>query len=137
MKKKYLLLILISLFLVTGCGKKVYTCEKNLLDYNGRKIDREVQLTYDNKKITKEVITLKYKTNNTQEQKASLENQYSSYASQKGIQYRFEDTSDGFNFILEIDMKKVNKELKEELELYTDKADITISNLKADGYVCK
>ena len=73
MKKKYLLLILVSLFLVTGCGKKVYTCEKNLLDYNGMKIDRKVELTYNNKKIAKEVITVKYKTNSPKEHKKALE----------------------------------------------------------------
>jgi len=137
MKKKYLLLILVLLFLVTGCGKKVYTCEKNLLDYNGMKIDRKVELTYNNKKIAKEVITVKYKTNSPKEHKKALENQYSSYASEKGINYRFEDTNDGFEFILEINMKTVNKDLKEELELYTEKADKAISSLKADGYICK
>ena len=60
MKKKYLLLILVSLFLVTGCGKKVYTCEKTLLDYNGIKIDRQIELSYKHKK---EVILWNLKTN--------------------------------------------------------------------------
>ena len=136
MKKVSLVLSFIFILILTGCGKKVYLCQKNIINTTDRKIDNEITITVDNKKVTKETITIKYTTKNTESAKKGIENQYNKYLNENGINYYFEDLTEGFNFVIEVDLKKANKEIVKELELYSGSGKTVINAIQNDGYEC-
>ena len=137
MKKKYVILSLMLMVFLTGCGKKEYICSKNIINSKDKKLDEEILVTINNKKVTKETITFKYQTKNIDGNKKALEAQYNKYQGENGIYYSFVDTENGFDFVIDLDMKKVNKDIINELELYNGKDKEVINNIQGNGYICE
>lgn len=134
MKKIGILLLLVVL---TGCGKKVVDCNKTILETDAATVNRRVILTYNDKKLSNEKIIINYKTNgNINEIKNTIEEQYGEYQNQNGIDYYFEDTEGGFNFVLDINVKKIDSNIKEELEITKASAGGALIDFKNNGYEC-
>ena len=129
--------ILLLIVLLTGCGKKVVDCNKTILETDTIIVNRQIILTYNDKKLSNEKIIINYKTNgNTNEIKNTIEEQYSIYQGQNGIDYYFEDVDGGFNFVLDINVKKVDSNIKEELEITKASASGAMVDYKNNGYEC-
>lgn len=163
MKKKLLIMtIVLSLFLVTGCGskssngggilnsKKTMTCTKETVDEDGYKTTETMKVTYNSSKV------LKVKSTNISETDPSfLEFQLNfgsafveKFSEIDGIEASYSKVDDNkIKLTMEVEYGKINPEqiksvlgdLYSEEDSFYDKSDYTIEDFKAenlDGYTC-
>ena len=129
---------MITLFFVVGCHEKNMDCELTIIEKSDLKIIKKVELNYKNDKIKNEKVTISYITDkNVDTMKSSLESQYEKYLNYEGIVYYFNDTEVGFDFIIDANLKKLDKLIISELELIDYKYDKAYQNFRNNGYVCK
>ncbi len=125
MKKKNWLCLLLILFLAVGCGEKRLNCSQRIFDYDDFHVDKTVSLKFDKRKLTTGSLILDYYYQNNVEEnvavmKEIVENNYAKFKDIDGIKFIFRDTSNGFQFELEVEFDKLSDEVKEDLSLVTD-----------------
>ena len=164
MKKKLLIITMVlSLFLITGCGsksssgggilnsKKTMTCTKETVDEDGYKTTETMEVTYNSSKV------LKVKSTNISETDPSfIEMQLNfgnafaeKFSEINGIEVNYSRVDDNkLKLTMEVEYGKINPEqiksvlgdLYSEEDSFYDKSDYTIEDFKAenlDGYTCE
>ena len=150
MKKiKYLVITLLALLVVTGCGSsKKLTCTKEESS-SGIDMKQTITVNFNKDKVSKVKLSLNSKAtdenikSNWNLFSEALGKQFSS-SSKEGIKITTKDDSKNYTYLIELEID-VNKAKKEDLEDY-DMEDILDSNesysdlkkeLEEQGYSCK
>ncbi len=143
MERKYLILILLSLVLISGCDKKkTLTCTKTEKE-TGMNLTTTTTTNFKNDKITSIKLELNAKLDSTYVKykdtiKTSLEQQYSIYKDEKGVTYHTSAKDDTIKFNLIVDNKAISKETRKNLNISNNEGyEKSKKSLENDGYTCK
>ena len=151
MKKiRYILISLVALLLVTGCGSKnansTLTCTKEQED-TGMKISEKHVMTFENDKVSLVDLKIDFvaddenvKTN--WDSIVEILNQQFVYDDYEGVEFSKSSTSDSYTWALKVDLNKVSDEALDALDLNdvadsNEKYDDVKKDFEADGYTCK
>ena len=164
MKKKLLIMtMLLSLFMVTGCGsnsnsnneiinsKQTMTCTKEMIDEDGYKTIETFNITYNSTKVLKVKSTSLSETDPSFiEFQLKFGNAFAEKFSEiDGIEVSYNKVDDNkIKLTMEVEYEKINPEqiknilgdLYSEEDSFYDKNDYTIDDFKSenlDGYTCE
>ena len=142
-KSLFLVVSVVMIGLLTGCGKeKVLECDLKETQ-NGMQMSQNLKATFKGnevKDITMKmdvVLEEKYKSYSDMFV-SSIDSQFTKYKNKKGLTYKTEKSDDGVVVNIYADLDKMSKEDKEELDLVdtTGSYDKTKEELEKEGYTC-
>lgn len=148
-KAKYLVITLLALLVVTGCGSgKKLTCTKEESS-SGIDMKQTITVNFEKDKVSKVKLSLNSKaTNETIKSNwnlfaETLGKQFSS-SSKEGIKITTKNDSKNYSYLIELEVD-VNKAKKEDLEEYdmedvldsTESYDDLKKDFEGEGYSCK
>ena len=135
----------IALGLTVGCGSKSKTleCTKSE-DQSGVSLKQTVKANFKGNNVEKMTIDMDaklpeaYKSYKSTYIKA-FESSFASYKKLKGVTVKVSETSDGVNIKLTADLKKMDDDAKDKLDIVDTKASYnkSIKELEGEGYKCK
>ncbi len=147
---KTLIILVIGLFCLTGCGEKKLVCTSTE-DEDGIRMDQEITVTYKEDQVTNVKLNLDATaTEEAQEYWAIftsvMEAQFNDTienGNEEGVKINMDTDDDNYrmNFSMEFDLIKVSNEVMEEYsieEIVDSNATIEEikANMEADGYTC-
>ena len=147
---KTIIILVIGLFCLTGCGEKKLVCTSTE-DEDGIRMDQEITVTYKEDQVTNVKLNLDATaTEEAQEYWAIftsvMEAQFNDTienGNEEGVKINMDTDDDNYrmNFSMEFDLIKVSNEVMEEYsieEIVDSNATIEEikANMEADGYTC-
>lgn len=141
--KRCMLLSIITLLLLSGCGNKKLVCEKNDNSNKDLKINEKVKIKLKKDKVTNIKVYNYIKTfgiykNYKQELKDSVVNKYSGIDN-KNIKINSDINKDNINIEIKLDIENMTEESKGNISIinvHSSYKDIK-NNLHDKGYECK
>lgn len=141
MKKLSILLCLVSIMVLTGCGSKndevVCTMKE---EQSGITLDQEIKIKFKSNKVDTAEFVMNAKFDEEYKSYASyfvstLESQFESYEDTYGITVNVKETSDGAKIDFKMD-KSTYEKMYGTADAAESKDDV-ISDLEKQGYTCK
>ena len=143
MKRKYFILMILSILLISGCNKKkTLTCTKTEKE-TGMNLTTTTITNFVNDKISSLKLDINAKLDSSYVKykdtiKQSLEKQYSIYKDEKGITYHTNIKDDTITFSLIVDNKAISKDTRKNLNISnSENYEKSKESLENEGYTCK
>ena len=135
----------VALGLTVGCGKKskVLECTKTE-ERSGVSLKQTIKANFKGNDVESITIDMdavlpeayaSYKSI----YKTAFESEFKKYSDLKGVEVKISDAKDGVNIKLTADLKKMDKDAKDKLDIVDTKASYSksVKEFEAEGYKCK
>ena len=145
---KYLLLVLVGVILVSGCGSVETLSCSNTESSNGLEMKQAITMTFKTKGISAvEFLVSAKPTSDFMKQNwdivsENLEGTYDNLNGLKGITIKENSSSDSYSISIKVDLNKADSDSLSEIGLSdivgaTDTIDEVRKSAEADGFTCK